>query len=282
MCTDEFDDEPNEDDVDEDLTVDEIEKKLDKKILKYEKFNENEHNPMKGVSYLSGKKTWRFRPKKESKKKEVTNQSLDVIVGEAIKNSLPENSKVFSELKMKWFPYQKHFFISYWDNNEIYFDIQHIISVLNLKEASWSKKYKKFKSTIIGYKWHKNEFGGYICRGLINETTMYELVLSSNCPLSKVFKKDVANILTRLRKAGKLEITNDAIIMNHDVPDQNSIVNYFPEKNFIVNDKILRRADVKIYDSQSIDDVTIVQKLIDNAPLWLLGKCLKNMYCMPC
>lgn len=37
--------------------------------------------------------------------------------------------------------YQGHFFVSFWYNEEPLFDIQHIISILNLRPASHIKKY---------------------------------------------------------------------------------------------------------------------------------------------
>ena len=53
----EFNDEENEDDIDENLTIDEIENKLDSKVPDYNRFNKD--HPMKGIFYTS-KNTWRF------------------------------------------------------------------------------------------------------------------------------------------------------------------------------------------------------------------------------
>ena len=44
---------------------------------------------------------------------------------------------------------------------------------------------------------------------------MFEILLSSNSKTSKLFKKDVAKILTDLRKEGNLEITNTKILKKH-------------------------------------------------------------------
>src|SRR5690606_6780838 len=91
------------------------------------------------------------------------------------------------------------------------FDIQHIISVLNLKTTSYTEKYNEFSNQITNYIWYKNEFDGYILRELIPETTVFEIILSSNSIISKSFKKDVSEILSDLRKDGDLIITNDTI-----------------------------------------------------------------------
>jgi prophage antirepressor-like protein len=131
------------------------------------------------------------------------------------KNIIPQNSDNFGkEGDMKYFAYRNHSFICYQKNGNFYFDVQHIISVLNLKKSSWADKYNEFYDNIKYYKFYKNEYGGYILRELIDEQTTYQIILSSNSVLSKSFKKDVSKILANLRKQGQLNVSNDKITLN--------------------------------------------------------------------
>ena len=202
-----------EDDTEVDLTPDAVERKLDNAVPKYRVYDKD--HPMKGVTYSGPKKKYQV------KLGDIDTYSIDLSVAckKIMESHNLKKSKTLSERSVnekKSFRYLNYFFISYWDKNEPYFDIQHIISSMDLKESSWRDKYAKFKSKIVHYIWHKNEYGGYILRELINETTMYELYLSSNCDLSVSFKKDVAKIITELRKAGKLEITGEHIALKKE------------------------------------------------------------------
>ena len=74
------------------------------------------------------------------------------------------------------FNYQNNDSVIYWYNNDPYFDIQHIINVLELKGQTIKKKYNEFSKDVQYMILHKNEFGGYIIRELINEQTMYRII----------------------------------------------------------------------------------------------------------
>lgn len=198
----EYEEQPNEDNIEEDLATNEIEETLDSKIPTYSGFSEN--HPMEGITWDKTNKTFKIQLNGTTK----TNKNLDSacqILKEKFQKESPEISVKLS------FAYGNHFFMSYWINNEPYFDIQHIISVLNLKKSSWNDKYNEFGNDIVHYIWHQNEFNGYILRELISEKTMYELLLSSNSDFSKKMKKDVADILVSLRKNNKLTLTNEKL-----------------------------------------------------------------------
>ena len=201
----EYNEEPNEDEIDNKLTIEEVENKLDEKIPEYNGFDEN--HPMKGVTLENINRYKIQYGNIKSHAKNISNACNKIIEFSGYKNS-----KIFGKnIPKKYFIYSNHYFVSYWDQNEPYFDIQHIISVLNLKKSSWNDKYKEFCNEIEYYLWHPNLFGGYILRELINEQTVYKLILSSNSTLSKSFKKDIAKILADLRKEDLLEITNEKI-----------------------------------------------------------------------
>lgn len=199
----EFNDESNTGDINVVKSVDDIEHELDSKIKKYNGFSEN--HPMQGISYLENKQKWRIQTdtiNTTTKKLNIATQKIidSINVGKIETNSVK-----------KFFNYKNHYFIIYWNNDNPLFDIQHIISVLNLKTTSYTEKYNEFSNQITNYIWYKNEFDGYILRELIPETTVFEIILSSNSIISKSFKKDVSEILSDLRKDGDLIITNDTI-----------------------------------------------------------------------
>jgi hypothetical protein len=94
-----------------------------------------------------------------------------------------------SAILVKHFSYQDHYFITYWnDLGKPFFDIRHVISVLNLQERCQVQKYTDFKDNIKYYFWHKNSFGGYILRGLVDKETFFNIIFSSQSNLSKSFK----------------------------------------------------------------------------------------------
>lgn len=253
----EYEDENNEDEVDNNLLIEEVEELLDGKIHKYNKFNEN--HPMEGVSWNKSKELWRFNNEKYDK----TSKKLDIIIIYAKEELFPIKKekilKIWDKLK---FIYSNHYFISYWHNNEPFFDIQHIISILNLKQSYVKEKYNEFSDKIQFYHWHKNKFDGYILRELISEKTMYKIILSSNSTFSKKFKDDVSDILIKLRKENKLEITNNKISLK----SSKKIIN-----NDLNNSMILKTPyESKLCTYDSFEDVNYVQHLLHigaNTPL---------------
>ena len=145
----------------------------------------------------------------------------------------------------KYFAYQSHYFLVYWDNDVPFFDIQHVISVLNLKKGYHVEMYNKYVKEIINYIWHENEYSGYILRELINEKTMFKILMNSNSDISKSFKNDVSDILCNMRKDGELVITNNKIcvkkLKKHENIDSNNdslIINNINEHEPLSYDNI--------------------------------------------
>lgn len=199
----EFNGESNEDVIDEKLSLEQIESKLDNKVTKYNKFNEK--HPMEGVSFKNSKEKYHIRYNDI----DTYSKDLETACNKIIENFDP---KIVQNLLKIWvkrnFCYLNYYFITYWHDNEPYFDIQHIISLLNLKSSYILHKYNQFSDKICYYIWHQNEYGGYILRELISEKTMYKIILNSNSDFSTKFKDEVADILIQIRKEGELEITN--------------------------------------------------------------------------
>ena len=203
-----FEEEDNDETVDEKMNEDDVEKLLDGKIHKYNKYNKN--HPMEGISFNKAKNKYTIIYKNIN----TTSKDLEIACQKIIDIFCHKKNDLFGQkvAKIK-FTYQDYYFLTYIHKNKPYFDIQHIISILNLKSTSWNEKYNEFSNNICYYIWHKNEFNGYILRELIDEETMYSIIFSSNSKLSKSFKKDVSKILVQLRKQGDLQLTNKTITL---------------------------------------------------------------------
>jgi len=216
-----------------------IELNLDSTIDKYNKYK-IEH-PMEYVTFLNSKNTFRIRCK--TLKIDTCNQkSSDAC--EYMKNQISENLDPENKKKLipscsdrnhengtnskngergekgkkgeifpikKSFQYANLFFVTYWFNEQPYFDIEHIISILDVGENQQNAIHREHKDEIILHMWHKNEFGGYILRKLISEITMYKIILKSRSDLANTLRNDIGNIMVQLRKLGALEITNEGI-----------------------------------------------------------------------
>lgn len=216
----EYNEESNEDELDESLSVDEVEALLDKKIPSYKKFSQI--HPMKGISWNETKNIYQVKICKIN----TTSKNLDTACRKIIENYPIEHAVLPGELYVtNHFSYHNYYFVCYWKNDEAFFDIRHIISVHNLQKTSWNDKYNEFSKYIVHYIWHPNDFGGYFLRELIPEEAMYNLAMSSNNNFSKLFRKEIAKILVNLRKQGQLKITNKKVSlkkgkayngMNHD------------------------------------------------------------------
>lgn len=197
--------EDENDEQEEGKSADEVEKMLDKKVAQYNGFSMNK--PMKGVSFDKSKDKFDVRINKERKKFSKLNAACEF----AKEQLLGKNRILISNVAPYYFEYQGHYFMIYWHNNDPLFDIHHIILSLNLKVACAAKKYNAFKDEVTHCHWHKNKFGGYILRELVNEETLYNIILSSESKISKAFKKDVSKILAELRKNGEIEITKTQV-----------------------------------------------------------------------
>ena len=201
-----FNEEPNADLIDDKLNVTEIEQTLDMKVPKYNKYNDK--HPMEGITFNETKNKYQIKYDDIDTYKKNIEDACDMIKE---KIDLKFGEKILEKSVDNFFVTHNHYFIFYEYNEEIYFDIQHCISLLNLKPSYIKQKYNEFSNQIVYYTWHKNEFGGYILRELITSKTMYKLIFSSNSTFSKAFKDDMAEILDELRKKNKLEVTNDGI-----------------------------------------------------------------------
>lgn len=247
----EYNGKSNEDYIDENLSNEEIQSELDNKIPIYCGFDKD--HPMNGVSYIKSSQKYLVRYDDLNTTIKNVNTACD-----KIKEKMEYgNFKIFDNYDMQHFVYLKLYFISYWIDGKSYFDIQHAISVLNLKTTSWNNKYNEFKSQISHYIWHQNEFGGYILRELINNTTLFELVMSSNAPIARHFKRDVAEILSHFIETNQIKITKDKVVSKKP----KGIKDMDTER-----DNTLDKEDIHICSYDSPQDMEYVMNLIDKNP----------------
>ena len=218
-----FVDNSDDEEIDENMDVNDVEKILDDKVKSYNKYNEN--HPMFGVTWNNAKKCYTVRHNEintNTKKIDIACKKIMIDFSHNIDGKNLENP-----LKIK-FIYSKQYFMTYWNEGLPFFDIQHILSSLKVAQCTAQEKYSKNKKNIEYYVWHQNEFGGYVLRELISESTMYKILLGSNSKISKKFKNDVANILVELRKDGQLKATNKKITLRKN--DQPITIFFFHKK----------------------------------------------------
>jgi hypothetical protein len=260
----EYNNDSNSDESDEELNDDEIEQLIDDKIHKYNKYTEE--NPMHGVSWNKSKETYTV------KYDDIDTTCKDITKAcNKVKTQVNHNfkEKILKKMTKLTFYYKKHHFVSYWHNNNPYFDIQHIISVLNLKKSYIKEKYNNYSDNILFYILHENKFGGYITRELIDEKTMFKIILSSSSSFSKSFKDDVAQILVDLRKQGDLVIDKKEF----KLATKNKRMN--PEHDDDLN-LMKVAANQPFYSYDSIIDKEHISELIHNGARITLGKYLQK------
>jgi len=263
-----------DDDVCKDNII-EIEELLDNNIYDYNKYNNN--NPMVGVHYTpsSGKYRVVVNDFKTNIKRlnDACNKVLEKI---EYKNSIVDGKNVLK----KSFKYKNKIFIIYQVNKEILFDIQHIISIININKSAAFNKYKIFSRNIECAFWQRNKYNGYILRELISESVMYELIMSSSSEFSKSFKQDVSNILVKLRSKNLLLINNNTLQLN-DSLDKHAVDNNENNQIILKNESNMNNANNIIFKHtnshkllcyDSIEDISYAKNLVRNGSNIILTK----------
>ena len=220
-----FDDDHESVCVFDNRSIDEIETELDSKVGRYSKFNYD--HPMEYVTYYSKKKSYHIMCKGYDGVKDLNtyNKSINTAcqkVKDFITNKSMGKISNFIVSKKEHFKYKNNYFVIYICDGLPFFDIWHVIMSLGLVTSSNNDKFDAFREKISGYVWHKNKFGGYVCRELINDGILYDIMFSSNSDFAKKFKKNVSNLLVTLGKNGKIAIKNDDFVYNNDVPNKAS------------------------------------------------------------
>lgn len=227
----EEDDEESDEDAGDDIevpvkineTIDELESRLDSAISEY-RFSKDK--PMYGVT-LNDRKTYTVKMEDGEIKVNTKSKTLDNACKRIIAviqdnyyhdaifiNKINGNesvNQITESLPIKKFSFSCHQeqFIVYCYQNELYFDLNHIVKKLDLKIRQHQNIIKDNTENVVYCFWHKNSFGGYILRRLISEASMHKIILHSNSKFSQAFLDDVVNIIVQLRKDNKLTINNE-------------------------------------------------------------------------
>ena len=191
------------------MTVDEIEAKLDAEISEYNKYTKD--NPMLGINWDNKRHKWRL----QYENIDTNSKDLKKLCLKMQEKITPKNQNLILKNRVKNFLYYKNeYFILYNSFDKPLFDIRHILQVLNLTDIN--KKYNQYKDKIVGYSIFKNQHNGFNIRELISEETMYNIVLSSNGTFSKSFKGDISTLLVNLRQNNQLIIEKDKLQIKED------------------------------------------------------------------
>lgn len=205
-----------------DPIVKQAEQKLDAKITQYNGFTKT--HPMIGITWSDTRNSWVIQFKNiHTSKKELTG-AVEIIKKSMETNcykNAPEMGKIIAVEKIE---YKGKSMVLYGNIEESYFDIRHIISMLDLSLSKANSKYDTFKSKIVARTFVKNKFDGYFVREFVDEKTVYEIVLSSTSKFSKSFKKDVSEILVQLRKSGQLEVAKTGLKLKKNSQNNQEIV----------------------------------------------------------
>lgn len=216
-----------------------LEKILDDSCDRYNKFTES--NPAEYVSCGKDKSYRLIMPNE----KEIKSKNLSKIIVKLKEKKNTEIGEHFSKFCiLKKIEYRgKKIIIYLTENNKAYFDINHVINLLddiNIKR----KKYAEYKNDIVLYDIRDNEYGGFYVKEFINQETFYKILLHSNSAFAKKFKEDISKILDQLTNQGNLTLVNDKLILVENkkpkeylVDDYNYIQTYENEKlvNFVKN-----------------------------------------------
>lgn len=183
------------------MSFDVIERKLDSNVKDY--IGYSIENPMAGVKFntASGRYIGRHNGHTFSSY-DASTVCLKML--NSLKELIYTNKIELTDVGKIGLEYNKKNMLIIGDKGNAYFDIQHVLQLLNLKENTVFKKYNEFYDKITHYTVEKNEFGGYIIRELVAEDVAYDIILSSKSEFSKSFRGSISKIITDARKDGKL------------------------------------------------------------------------------
>jgi very-short-patch-repair endonuclease len=216
-----FQEENNEKSNKEYLMIEQVEKKLDIEIPKYNKYNEN--NPMKGISWNKSKNSYHVtinnidtycKHLDKACEKIIFNYNLDDLidnVNNIIKKILSNNGNNI---------------ITYEYESKKYYDIQHILMHIGYKNANHNDKYNTFSNKIKFRFWHPNLFGGFILKELISEYTVKQIIHSSR-----------GQGVVDLTKMLGIKIFNNKLLRKETIC-VNQIINIFNKEKYITQKSI--------------------------------------------
>jgi hypothetical protein len=190
-----------------------LESILDNECHRYNKFTEK--NPAENVSYDSKNKKYVYRNEGDKKTKK---ELADLIVHIKTKDKFTE---IFRKFVLNKISYKNKKIIIYISENKAYFDLNHVINLLDdLSDKSKVEKYQNYRDKIVAKEFRDNKYGGFYVKEFIDQETFFKILLNSNSLFSTKFKDDVAKLLDKLTNTGNLMITNDALTIQVQKPQK--------------------------------------------------------------
>ena len=186
-----------------------LEEILDSECDRYMKFTKN--NPAEYIMYNNNKKYFVLSL---PNKKEKSSKNLLKIVQQRKEKLSQEIGKIFSKMTgIKKIEYKRKKIIIYWHNNKPYYDLNHVINLLDNLGTKY-KKYQENSCSIVMYDTRDNQHGGFYIKEFIDQEKFFDILLSSNSLFSIKFKNDISKILDQLANSGQLVLSNDCLTFN--------------------------------------------------------------------
>lgn len=204
----------------QEIEEEDLEKELDKECERYNKFSES--NPAEYINYNKTNSNYVLTiDKKEIKSKKLSN--LTIKLKENLQQKKKENFR--KKMLLKKISYGgKKIIIYFTENNKAYFDINHVINLLNDKGKK--DKYAEYKNEIELYDVRDNEYGGFYVKEYISKETYFNILLHSNSAFAHKFKVELSKILDEMTDKGTLIINNDKLM----IIDKKKPIEYLTEE----------------------------------------------------
>jgi hypothetical protein len=170
-------------------------------------YNYSKEKPMDGVTYDTKRNRYSYSIDGKMYYSKVLEKVCQTKISNWKKKS--DGLREILQTSKKVIEYQNKYLIVFWHDHtnelEPLFDIKHILKLLDVKESqSYDIKNKIDDNSKFIY-FEPNEYNGYIVRELVNEKTLYQIVLDSRSAFSKSFKSDISDLLINMRKNGNIQ-----------------------------------------------------------------------------
>lgn len=158
------------------ISANKTEEELDKKIKKYNDYDEN--HPMMYVSRIKSTGKYQVRYANINS----TIRDLDTAC-ERVKTKFEEKNELLilkkSQITKNILTYKDYNIVSYEYEGKLFYDIQHVLYFIGLKVTSIIKYYNNNYKKIVYKVWKKNKYGGFFVRELISTNTVKKIIYSS-------------------------------------------------------------------------------------------------------
>ena len=112
--------------------------------------------------------------------------------------------------------YKNQYIMAYSYDNNIVFNLHHIIALRDVEIGAYNNIYKKYKGKITSRCWVKNKYGGYIINEFIPRDVMFRILMDGRSIFCTKFKDDLSKLLDNLCKSNNLIINSDGEFDLHE------------------------------------------------------------------